>query len=147
PQMFNTSTTTMKYLPPYEINFSISRAATVEIAIVALQDGVCSPITDSVKSNKVNTFESRTNVAGDICRVLSYKPKNMSSQAFDATAIHKVIWDGTDHNGNYVKSGINYEIRLTARNYPDATMYEPTVKSITTTVNIMKVFDLLEVDN
>ncbi len=147
PQMFNTSTTTMKYLPPYEINFSISRAATVEIAIVALQDGVCSPITDNVKSGKVNTFESRTNVAGDICRVLSYKPKNMSSQAFDATAIHKVIWDGTDHNGNYVKSGINYEIRLTARNYPDATMYEPTVKSITTTVNIMKVFDLLEVDN
>ena len=145
PQLFNASTSTLTFIPPYEINFSISRAATVEVAIVALEPGMCSPVTDNVLSSKVNVYESRTNVAGDICKFLSTMTIPNTGH-FDANAIRKIYWDGTDHTGNYVKSGI-YEVRLTARNYPDAGLYEPTVKSITLNADLLKVFDLLETDN
>lgn len=145
PQLFNASSTTLTFIPPYEINFSISRAATVEVAIVALEAGMCSPVTDNVKSSKVNVYESRTNVAGDICKFLSTMTIANTGH-FDANAIRKIYWDGTDHTGNYVKPGI-YEVRLTARNYPDAGLYEPTVKSITLNADLLKVFDLLETDS
>ncbi len=145
PQLFNASSTTLTFIPPYEINFSISRAATVEVAIVALEAGMCSPVTDNVLSSKVNVYESRTNVAGDICKFLSTMTIANTGH-FDANAIRKIYWDGTDHTGNYVKPGI-YEVRLTARNYPDAGLYEPTVKSITLNADLLKVFDLLETDS
>ncbi len=145
PQLFNASTTTLTFIPPYEINFSISRAATVEVAIVALEANMCSPVTDNVKSSKVNVYESRTNVAGEICKFLSTMTIANTGH-FDANAIRKIYWDGTDHTGNYVKPGI-YEVRLTARNYPDAGLYQPTVKSITLNADLLKVFDLLEADN
>ena len=145
PQLFNASSTTLTFIPPYEINFAISRAATVEVAIVALQPNMCSPVTDNVLSNKVNVYESRTNVAGDICKFLSTMTI-LNTGNFDANAIRKLYWDGTDHNGNYVKPG-TYEVRLTARNYPDAQLYQPTVKSITLNADLLKVYDLLETDN
>jgi len=145
PQLFNASSTTLTFIPPYEINFSISRAAQVEVAIVALEPNMCSPVTDNVLSSNVNVYESRTNVAGDICKFLSTMTI-MNTGHFDANVIRKMYWDGTDHNGNYVKPGI-YEVRLTARNYPDAGLYQPTVKSITLNADLLKVFDLLENDN
>ncbi len=145
PQLFNASSTTLHFIPPYEINFSISRAAQVEVAIVALEPNMCSPVTDNVHSSNVNVYESRTNVAGDICKFLSTMTIRNTGH-FDANAIRKIYWDGTDHTGNYVKPGI-YEVRLTARNYPDAGLYEPTVKSITLNADLLKVFDLLENDN
>lgn len=145
PQLFNASSTTLTFIPPYEINFAISRAATVEAAIVALQPGVCSPVTDNVRSGKVNVFETWNNQAGDICKFLSTMTIPNTGH-FDANVIRKLYWDGTDHNGNYVKPGI-YEVRLTARNYPDAGLYQPTVKSITLNADLLKVFDLLEADN
>ncbi|MBQ8032348.1 MAG: hypothetical protein IJ266_00065, partial [Elusimicrobiaceae bacterium] len=145
PQLFNASSTTMTFIPPYEINFSISRAATVEVAIVALENNMCSPVTDNVKSKTVNVYESRTNVAGDICKFLSTMTIANTGH-FDANVVRKIYWDGTDHTGNYVKPGI-YEVRLTARNYPDAGLYQPTVKSITLNADLLKVFDLLETDS
>ena len=145
PQLFNASSSTLTFIPPYEINFAISRAATVEVAVVALEAGMCSPVTDNVLSGTVNVYESRTNVAGDICKFLSTMTI-LNTGHFDANAIRKMYWDGTDHNGNYVKPGI-YEFRLTARNYPDATLYQPTVKSITKNIDLLKVYDLLEADN
>ena len=145
PQLFNASTTTLTFIPPYEINFAISRAATVEVAIVALEPGMCSPVTDNVLSDKVNVYESRTNVAGDICKFLSTMTI-MNTGNFDANAIRKIYWDGTDHTGNYVKPGA-YEVRLTARNYPDAKLYDPTVKSITLVADLFKVYDLKETEN
>ncbi len=145
PQLFNASSTTLTFIPPYEINFAISRAATVEVAIVALQPNMCSPVTDNVKSGTVNVYESRTNMAGDICKFLSTMTI-LNTGNFDANAIRKLYWDGTDHNGNYVKPG-TYEVRLTARNYPDAQLYQPTVKSITLNADLLKVYDLLETDN
>ncbi len=145
PQLFNASSSTLTFIPPYEINFAISRAATVEAAIVALQPGVCSPVTDNVLSSKVNVFETRTNQAGEICKFLSTMTIPNTGH-FDANAVRKLYWDGTDHNGNYVKPGI-YEVRLTARNYPDSSLYQPTVKSITLNADLLKVFDLLEADN
>ncbi len=145
PQLFNASSTTLTFIPPYEINFAISRAATVEAAIVALEPGMCSPVTGSVHSAAVNVFESRTNVAGEVCKFLSTMTI-VNTGTFDANVIRKLYWDGTDHNGNYVKPGM-YEVRLTARNYPDAGLYQPTVKSITLSADLFKVFDLLEADN
>ncbi len=145
PQLFNASSTTLTFIPPYEINFAISRAATVEVAIVALEPNVCSPVTDNVKSSTVNVFETWNNQAGDICKFLSTVTIPNTGH-FDANAIRKTYWDGTDHNGNYVKPGV-YEVRLTARNYPDAGLYQPTVKSITLNADLLKVFDLLEADN
>ncbi len=145
PQLFNASSTTLTFIPPYEINFSISRAAQVEVAIVALEANMCSPVTDNVKSGTVNVYESRTNVAGEICKFLSTMTIANTGH-FDANVIRKIYWDGTDHTGNYVKPGI-YEVRLTARNYPDAGLYQPTVKSITLNADLLKVFDLLETDN
>ncbi len=145
PQLFNASSTTLTFIPPYEINFSISRAAQVEVAIVALEPNMCSPVTDNVLSSNVNVYESRTNVAGEICKFLSTMTIANTGH-FDANAIRKIYWDGTDHVGNYVKPGI-YEVRLTARNYPDAGLYDPTVKSITLNADLLKVFDLLEADN
>jgi len=145
PQLFNASSTTLTFIPPYEINFSISRAAQVEVAIVALEPNMCSPVTDNVLSSNVNVYESRTNAAGEICKFLSTMTIANTGH-FDANAIRKIYWDGTDHTGNYVKPGI-YEVRLTARNYPDAGLYDPTVKSITLNADLLKVFDLLEADN
>ena len=145
PQLFNASSTTLTFIPPYEINFAISRAATVEAAIVALEPGMCSPVTDQVHSGTVNVFETRNNVAGEICKFLSTMTI-VNTGTFDANVIRKLYWDGTDHNGNYVKPGM-YEVRLTARNYPDAGLYQPTVKSITISADLLKVFDLLEADN
>ena len=145
PQLFNASSTTLTFIPPYEINFSISRAAQVEVAIVALEPNMCSPVTDNVLSSNVNVYESRTNAAGEICKFLSTMTIANTGH-FDANAIRKIYWDGTDHVGNYVKPGI-YEVRLTARNYPDAGLYDPTVKSITLNADLLKVFDLLEADN
>lgn len=145
PQLFNASSTTLTFIPPYEINFAISRAATVEVAVVALEPNMCSPVTDNVLSGKVNVYETRTNAAGDICKFLSTMTI-LNTGHFDPNTIRKIYWDGTDHNGNYVKPGM-YEFRLTARNYPDPGLYQATVKSIKKSVDIFKVYDLLEADN
>ena len=136
PQLFNTSSGPI-FVPPYEINFSVSRAATVEVAIVALQPNVCNP-DPSVRQDLKN------NRAGDVCKYLSTMTI-VNTGNFDPNISRKIYWDGTDNNGFYVKSGI-YEVRLTARNYPNPDMYQETVKSITLNADLLKVFDLLEAD-
>lgn len=136
PQLFNVSSGPV-FVPPYEINFSVSRAATVEIAIVALQPGVCNP-DPTVRQDLKN------NIAGDVCKFLSTMTI-VNTSNFDPNIVRKTYWDGTDNNGFYVKPGI-YEVRLTAKNYPDPGLYQPTVKSITLNADLLKVFDLLEAD-
>lgn len=136
PQLFNVSSGPI-FIPPYEINFAVSRAATVEVAIVALGDNVCNPdpsVRQDLKNNK----------RGDVCKFLSTMTI-MNTGDFDPNATRKIYWDGTDNNGFYVKPGI-YEVRLTARNYPDPGLYQETVKSITLNADLLKVFDLLEAD-
>jgi len=135
PQVFNASTAPL--IPPYEINFAVSRAATVEVAIVALEANVCNPdptVPGDLKQNK----------PGDVCKYLSTMTI-MNTSNFDPTITRKLYWDGTDNNGYYVKPGI-YEVRLTAKNYPDPGLYQPTVKSVALNANLLKVFDLLEAD-
>lgn len=143
PQVFNASTGPT-FIPPYEINFAVSRASTVEVAIVSLKDNVCSPVTPAVKDPKVNVSDVRNNKAGDICKFISTMTIANTGN-FDASQIRKAYWDGTDHNGNYVKPGI-YEVRLTARNYPNPSQYQATVKTIAVNADLLKVFDLLEAD-
>ena len=143
PQLFNASTGPT-FIPPYEIDFAVSRASTVEIAIVSLKDNVCSPVTPSVLNSTVNTSTVQNNKAGDICKFISTMTI-VNTGNFDASIIRKAYWDGTDHNGNYVKPGI-YEVRLTARNYPNAGQYQATVKTLNVNADLFKVFDLLEAD-
>lgn len=139
PQLFNTSSGPV-FVPPYEINFAISRAATVEVAIVALENGLCSA--------PGQTTAAGTNVqmakAGDVCKYLSTMTI-VNTPNFDPNITRKIYWDGTDNNGFYVRNG-NYEIRLTAKNYPDAGLYQPTVKQITQNVDLLKVYDLPETE-
>ena len=138
PQLFNVSSGPV-FVPPYEINFSVSRAATVEVAIVALQPNVCTP----ERASGV-TWSTYNNAAGDVCKFLSTMTI-VNTGNFDPNIVRKTYWDGTDNNGFYVKPGI-YEVRLTAKNYPDPGLYQATVKKITVNADLLKVFDLLEAD-
>ncbi len=137
PQLFNTSSGPV-FVPPYEINFAISRAATVEVAVVALQDKMCTT------TGEVGTSYSQlpyNNNAGDICKYLSTMTIP-NTGTFDPNIVRRIYWDGTDNNGKYVKNG-KYEIRLTAKNYPDEGLYQPTIKQLTNqNIDLLKVFDL-----
>ena len=136
PQLFNVSSGPV-FVPPYEINFSVSRAATVDIDIVALQDGVCTP-------DPTVHADLKNNRAGDVCKSLATTTIPNTGR-FDPNIVRKMYWDGTDNNGFYVKPGV-YEVRLTAKNYPNPHLYQPTVKSLTLNADLLKVFDLLEAD-
>ncbi len=140
PQLFNTSSGPV-FVPPYEINFAISRAATVEVAIVALEDGLCTSMDTPAVAGDPNVQMAR---AGDVCKYLSTMTI-VNTPNFDPNVVRKIYWDGTDNNGYYVRNG-NYEIRLTAKNYPDEGLYEPTVKQLTQNVDLLKVFDLPETE-
>ena len=141
PQLFNTSSGPV-FVPPYEINFAISRAATVEVAVVALQDNLCTVNTSPVVAGDANVANNK---AGDVCKYLSTMTI-VNTPNFDPNVIRKLYWDGTDNNGKYVRNG-NYEIRLTAKNYPDAGLYQPTVKQLTLNVDLLKVYDLPETES
>ena len=140
PQLFNTSSGPV-FVPPYEINFAISRAATVEVAIVALEDGLCTSMDTPAVAGDPNVQMAR---AGDVCKYLSTMTI-VNTPNFDPNVVRKIYWDGTDNNGYYVRNG-NYEIRLTAKNYPDEGLYEPTIKQLTQNVDLLKVFDLPETE-
>lgn len=135
PQLFNASTGPV-FIPPYEIDFSVSRAATVEVAIVALKPNMCYDTTGKLTE--------RNAAAGAVCKYLS-TTTIANTGNFDPNTVRKVYWDGTDNNGVYVKPGI-YEVRLIAKNYPDPYLYQETVKVIRINADLLKVFDLLEAD-
>ena len=135
PQLFNTSSGTV-FVPPYEVNFAVSRAATVDVEIIALKPNVC--------TTSATDGSTKNNAVGDVCKHLS-STTILDTGNFNANAIHKVYWDGTDDNGYYVKSAV-YEVRLIAKNYPDANLYQETVKSLTLNADLLQVFDLAEVD-
>lgn len=140
PQLYNVSSGPI-FVPPYEINFSISRAATVEVAVVALQDGLCTTTRDPGASYSRLPYNNK---AGDVCKFLSTMTIPNTAN-FDPNIVRKLYWDGTDNNGKYVKNG-NYEIRLTAKNYPDEGLYQPTIKQLTLNVDLLKVYDLPEAE-
>ena len=89
------------YLPAYEVAFSTSRSASVEIQVISTDANQClgSPS------------------AGTLCRTLSAYTYGGTDGYFDPTKIYKVYWDGKDSEGNYVKYG-SYEIKLTGLPYP-----------------------------
>ena len=101
------------YLPAYEIGFSTSRPATVNIEVISTQADQC--MLDP--NNPVP--------AGTVCRALStYAFDTLNTGYFDPTKIYKVYWDGKDSKGEYVKYG-SYEIRLTGLPYPVPSSYTP----------------------
>ena len=106
------------YLPSYEIGFSTSRAASVNIDVISTQQGQCvDPVTND-------------DFAGTICRTLSTYAYNGVDGYFDPTKIYKVYWDGKDSKGQYVKYG-SYEIKLTGLPYP---LPDPTPNPMTAAV-------------
>ena len=106
------------YLPSYEIGFSTSRAASVNIDVISTQQGQCvDPVTND-------------DHAGTICRTLSTYAYNGIDGYFDPTKIYKVYWDGKDSKGQYVKYG-SYEIKLTGLPYP---LPDPTPNPMTDAV-------------
>ncbi len=141
PQLFNVSSGPV-FVPPYEIDFAISRAATVEVAIVGLQNGMCTTTRSTGTSYSQLPYDNK---AGEVCKYLSTMTIPNTAN-FDPNIVRKLYWDGTDNNGKYVKNG-NYEIRLTAKNYPDEGLYQPTVKQITQNIDLLKVFDLPEAES
>jgi len=136
PQLFNTSSGPV-FVPPYEINFAISRAATVEVAVVALKPNMC---TTTKQAGTPYSQLPYDNKAGDVCKYLSTMTIP-NTGTFDPNIERRIYWDGTDNNGKYVKNG-NYEFRLIAKNYPDEGLYQPTIKQFTQSVDLLKVFDL-----
>ena len=89
------------YLPAYEIGFSTSRPASVNIEVLSTQPDQC----------------LGTSPAGTICRTLSTYAYNEVDGYFDPTKLYKVYWDGKDSKGQYVKYG-SYEIKLVGLPYP-----------------------------
>lgn len=124
------------YLPAYEIGFSTSRPATVNIEVISTQADQC--MLDP--NNPVP--------AGTVCRALStYAFDTLNTGYFDPTKIYKVYWDGKDSKGEYVKYG-SYEIRLTGLPYPVPSSYTPAqldkiaqVFSQVVSVNNFQVYD------
>lgn len=89
------------YLPSYEVGFSTSRPASVNIEVISTQNGQC----------------EGGAVAGTTCRTLSTYIYGGTDGYFDPTKIYKVYWDGKDSKGEYVKYG-SYEIKLVGLPYP-----------------------------
>ena len=90
------------YLPAYEVAFSTSRSASVNIDVISTATGQC-----------LGTSSD----PGTLCRTLSAYTYGGTDGYFDPTKIYKVYWDGKDSEGNYVKYG-SYEIKLTGLPYP-----------------------------
>lgn len=103
PQMKYSSETI--YLPSYEVGFSTSRPASVEIQVLSTAEDQC--LLDP----------NNTVPAGTVCRTLSTYIYEGVDGYFDPTKIYKVYWDGKDSKGNYVKYG-SYEIKLKGLPYP-----------------------------
>lgn len=89
------------YLPAYEVAFSTSRPASVNIEVISTQNGQCEGGAP----------------AGTTCRTLSTYIYNGTDGYFDPTKLYKVYWDGKDSKGEYVKYG-SYEIKLIGLPYP-----------------------------
>ncbi len=103
PQMKYSSETI--YLPSYEVGFSTSRPASVQIQVLSTAEDQC--LLDP----------NNTVPAGTVCRTLSTYVYEGVDGYFDPTKIYKVYWDGKDSKGNYVKYG-SYEIKLKGLPYP-----------------------------
>lgn len=114
------------YLPAYEVAFSTSRSASVEIQVISTDDGQC---------------EGGAS-AGTVCRTLSAYTYGGTDGYFDPTKIYKVYWDGKDSKGQYVKYG-SYEVKLTGLPYPLPAGPQPleTIFSQVISVNNFQVYD------
>lgn len=129
------------YLPSYEVGFSTSRSASINIEVISTDVDQC--LLDP--NNPVP--------AGTVCRTLSTYAYDGVDGYFDPTKIYKVYWDGKDSKGNYVKYG-SYEIKMSALPYPmpaatpnpmtgdaNAGLPLPTIFSQVISVNNFQVYD------
>ena len=118
-------------IPVYEIAFSLTRTASVQVQIVSLTDGACSNgITDG---------------KGTICRVLTKTNTNYLSTIYDGNVENKLYWDGKDEMGKYVKSDA-YQVRFVAVPYPKAGDVTTTIESRILDVDNFQIFDRYTVD-
>jgi len=124
PTLYHSSETV--YIPTYEVQFAVSRTATVKVQVV---------------SNGVGDCMGSTTPAGTVCRTLTTTTSNSATSIYDPIIVNKVYWDGKDEKGNYVKTDA-YKITFSADPYPlpnpaPSTTYEYQ----TLNVNNFQVFD------
>lgn len=129
PKLYHSSETIR--IPTYEIDFSVTRTASVQVQIVSLKDGACSSATGSGK--------------GTICRVLTKNNINYLSTIYDGGVVNKLYWDGKDELGNYVKNDA-YQVRFMAVPYPKAGDVTTTIESRILEVDNFQIFDRYTVD-
>lgn len=118
-------------IPTYEVAFSVTRTASIQIQIVSLSDGACTGINGSGK--------------GAICRVLTKTTTNNYSTVYDGNIENKLYWDGKDEQGNYVKSDA-YQVRFIAEPYPKAEGVSQTIESRVINVDNFQIFDRYTTD-
>ena len=118
-------------IPTYEVEFSLTRTASVQIQIVSLSNGACTGINGSNK--------------GAICRVLTKTTMSNLSTVYDGNVPNKLYWDGKDEQGNYVKSDA-YQVRFIAEPYPKANGVSQTIESRVINVDNFQIFDRYTTD-
>ena len=118
-------------IPTYEVAFSVTRTASIQIQIVSLSDGACTGINGSGK--------------GAICRILTKTTTNNYSTVYDGNIENKLYWDGKDEQGNYVKSDA-YQVRFIAEPYPKAEGVSQTIESRVINVDNFQIFDRYTTD-
>ncbi|MDD4004076.1 MAG: hypothetical protein PHW69_02600 [Elusimicrobiaceae bacterium] len=115
PSMASSSETVT--LPPYEINFTVPRLASVTIQ--AINPTLCqAPV---YKNN--------------VCRNIQ------SGAVYSPDIVNTVYWDGRDDYGNYLYADA-YTIQLIAYNYPDPSLQTPTTWYETIDMDPFKIYDL-----
>lgn len=108
-------------LPPYQIEFQVTRLSSVTIQVI--------------NANKCTGSDFPNN----ICKTV------VSGQIYDPGQVNRVFWDGTDTKGQYVLPDA-YTIRLTAYNYPTESLQPATTYQTSLDVSPFQVFDLNMMD-
>jgi len=112
----NTSSETVK-IPPYEIDFQVSRISSVTIQAISSSHCGAAPYVNN------------------ICRTIA------GGQLYESDVINKVYWDGTDDFGAYVPRDA-YTIRIQAYNYPNPALQTATTYQTSLDVIPFKLYDL-----
>jgi flagellar hook assembly protein FlgD len=123
PKLFYSSESV--YIPVYEVQFAVTRTASVKVEIVSKSSNVC------MAPSGPNT----------VCRTLTRIPPSTLEMVYDPIVINKLSWDGKDEKGEYVKKD-GFEVRFTAMPYPaPSNPPQPTIRSEMVNVNNFQIFD------
>lgn len=104
-------------LPPYKIGFEVTRIASVDIDIISSVHCANPPYINNVCRNLVD------------------------GEVFLPLQQNTATWNGRDDLGNILPEG-DYTIRITASDYPDASLHDPTVFTTAIEHKPFRLYDL-----